>query len=187
MSKIKTYGFLDFAKTQEGAIQRFLHHAHDHMIASRMLRDNPIFLDSSAYLCNMAFELFLKAVHIAENGKFKGLHNLISLHDGLDNKMIAKRDLPLVKVIDKYSLVRYPIDKALNKSQKKLRLGGRTFGIDEIGTDELEKADELFVKLWRKLHRLNLYKAIINNIHDRPYQKGNRILMQKNRNGNQQA
>ncbi len=42
MGKIKTYDFSSFATTQDGAIQRFLHHAHDHMIASRKLREEPI-------------------------------------------------------------------------------------------------------------------------------------------------
>lgn len=181
MSKIKQYVYSDFAATQEGAIQRFLHHAHDHMIASRKLREEPIFFDSSAYLCNMAFELFLKAMHLAEKGEYKGMHNLISLHDGLNMKVFAKRDIPLVKVIDKYSFIRYSVDKALHKSQKKLRLGGHTFSVDEIGTDELEKADKLFVKVWHKLERRQKLKVIIKNIYANPYKKGNRVLMSKKR------
>ncbi len=84
-------------------------------------------------------------------------------------------------MVDKYSLVRYPIDKALSKSQKALRLGGYTFAVDEIGTDELEKADALFVKIWRKLGRQQQFKMIIKNIHDNPYKKGNRVLMRKRR------
>ena len=128
--RLTIYKFSNFAETQDKAVQRLLHHAHDHMLAFRALKKSLrryTFLDSAAYFCNMAFELLLKGMHLAENAQFEGIHDLIALHNDLPKNVFAKKDIPLLKVIDKYSLVRYPIDDNLNKKQKMLKLGGHSF------------------------------------------------------------
>lgn len=180
MCKIKTYMFSDFTQIQDEAVQYFLHSARDHMIASQYLFTKTVLIESAAYLCNMAFELLLKAMHLSENGKYRGIHKLMDLYNGLNKKWIAKKDLPLIKVIDRCSLIRYPIDQALSKSGK-VRKGGLTYAIGEIGTDDLEAAEELFCKIWGKLAKNKQFKSLIQNIKNNPYKKGNRILMQKKR------
>lgn len=181
MSKIKTYRYSDFANTQAEAVQCFLHHAYDHMNASRRLASEPTFLDSSAYLCNMAFELLLKGMHLSENGQFSGIHYLTSLHNELKKKIFPKRAIPLIKLIDKYSLIRYPIDRELHKSQKKIKIGRTTFAMGEIGTKELKRANELFFRTWVKLKRSKGFKSCIEKIQGNPFIKGNRILTRKKR------
>lgn len=177
----KIYTFSTFASSKDAAVQRFLHHAQDHMLASRLLRSNPFLLDSAAYICNIAFELLFKALHLAEKDQYEGIHKIIQLHNTLSNKIVSNADMRLLKVIDKYNLVRYPIDDKLQKMQPALKLGRSTFHVGEIGTEELEKADKLFIKIWHKLHRRTNFKTIINNICKNPHQKGNRILLRKYR------
>jgi hypothetical protein len=93
----------DFAQTKDTAIQYFLHFAHDHMVPLHCLAET-IYLDSPAYLCNVAFELMLKAMHLSEHGQYMANHSLIELYDGVTNKIFTKNELPLIKVIDMCNL-----------------------------------------------------------------------------------
>ncbi|HTM64591.1 MAG TPA: HEPN domain-containing protein [Gammaproteobacteria bacterium] len=179
--KHRKYTVSDFSQNKDGAIQKFLHHAFNHMQASVALRKHPTLLDSSAYMCNLAFELLFKSMLLSQSNEYMATHSIVALNNKLSKKIIAKNDLSLIKVIDKYNLIRYPIDNNLHKSQPMLKLGHHKFYVDEIGTIELEKAENLFEKLWCKLQRLKEYKPLINDILKNPHKKGNRVLMNKRR------
>jgi HEPN domain-containing protein len=181
MSKTKTYLFSDFAQTKDEAVRHFFHAAYDHMTASRYLFTKTLLIDSAAYLCNIAFELLLKGMHLSENGRYKRIHRLIPLYESLNKAWFAKRDISLLKIIDRCSLIRYPIDSALLNSSKALRRGKLTYGVGEIGTDDLEAAGKLFLKIWRKLEKNAQFKYILQDIKNNPYKKGSRILMRKRR------
>lgn len=180
MKKKKIYTVSEFSNVKEEAIKTFLHHALDHMRAANYLNKKTLLLDSAAYLCNIAFEVLFKAWHLYKFDKFEASHDILDLSKGID--LLSKKDKALLKLIDQWNLIRYPIDIETYTKKQALQIGKMSYYAGEIGTHELENASKLFEKIWGKLEKKSDFKNLISAILKNPHKKGNRIVMSKKMN-----
>jgi len=167
--KKSKYHYSMFSDKKDDVAREFFHYAKDHCEAANLLMDSKHipFMDSMAYLYHHAIEMLLKGLHMYYFDEFNKTHDLIELHNKLSNKKkfaaLDKKDIQILRILNQFQYLKYPVDSdskrvEVNQSSDMIYQRG------EVGDDELNKAEELFNKLWGYLESDISLNQIIRGI-----------------------
>ncbi|HEH5967028.1 TPA: hypothetical protein ACIZB4_002721 [Legionella pneumophila] len=148
--------------------------AADHL--TNCIGSNFSFLYTSVILCHHGLESLFKACIVYEKNKNFFTHDLVFLLSEIDSINLDSEEQNEITKINDYFFYRYPLDKdTFEKIKANLEsigsetIPGMTDLPHEIGTDDIEKAINLFFNV------VNTFVDTLKNIYDDEFQIYDRL------------
>lgn len=147
--------FKDEINIPKTEIDRFLQESLLMVSAAKALHKYPLLMKQCSVLYHYAFELLLKGCDIYENSCYLPSHDLYKLLKRVKFIKLDEEDVKQLRIINDYFNYRYPLsEKMFDKINKTLQknadevIPGTVPLPTELGTDDLEKAEQLYNHLF---------------------------------------